>query len=344
MEDELTSYNRVMTALNGQKPDRVPVIPIVREWCLEQVNFKFTDAMKYPEKYVYAQYYCLREFGYDALWDPLAIHAESGAMGSIVELVEGYPPKVTESAVKDYKEDLPKLKMPDPKSDGWLPHILEIHKQLKNLCQGEYPNIGYVQAPFRHAAMLRGADLIYKDVRKEPENLKKLLEIATESQIIWAKALIEAGSDIIFLADPTCSGDAVSVKVWEEFGAPYVKKVISAIKEDYPIKTILHICGDTNDRLESMYNTGVDCLSVDQKVDLVYARKVLGPKSCILGNVDPSALLGFGKPEEVGKRAKECISEAGENGAFILSSGCLTVNSPPENMKALVDVGTSYYY
>ena len=344
MAKEMSSYERVMAALSGEKADRIPVVPIVREWCLAQVGFKFTDAMKFPEKYVYAQYNCLSEFGYDAVWDPLAVHAESGAMGSVIELDEGYPPKVVDYAVKDYATDLSKLKMPDPLKDGWLPHILEIHKQLKNLCRGEYPVVGYVQAPFRHAAMLRGGDLIYRDIRKQPDNLRELLKITTESQILWGKALIDAGADILLIADPTSSGDAISKKTWEDFGAPCVAEVVTALRAYSQIKLMLHICGDTNDRLESMYGTGVDCLSVDQKVDLAHARHVLGPNACILGNVDPTYLLAFGKPDEITERSEKCIEEAGQNGAFILSSGCLTVDAPPENMKAMVQVAKSYSY
>ncbi len=344
MEKEMSSYDRVMAAINGEKADRVPVFPIVREWCLEQAQFKFTDAMKFPEIYAYAQYYCLQKFGYDGVWDPLAVHAESGAMGSVIELDEGYPPKVVDSPIKDYNKDLSKLKMLDPQQDGWLPHILAIIKQLRNLCRGKYAVVGYVQAPFRHAAMLRGADLIYTDVRKKPDDLKKLLKITTESQIIWAMALIEAGADIIYMADPTSSGDAVSKKVWEEFGAPYVKEVVTTIKANSSVKVVLHICGDTNDRLESMYNTGVDCLSVDQKVDLVHARQVLGPKACLFGNIDPTALLAFAGPDEVEKEAEKCIEKAGQNGAFILSSGCLTTMASPENIEAMVKVAVAHSY
>ena len=73
---EMKSYDRVMIALGGGQPDRVPVVPIVREWCARQVGFRFCDILVSIEKYVYAQYFCARHFGYDAVWDLLAIHAE----------------------------------------------------------------------------------------------------------------------------------------------------------------------------------------------------------------------------------------------------------------------------
>jgi uroporphyrinogen decarboxylase len=344
MSKQMSSYERIMTAFNGEKPDRVPVLPTVREWCLKQVNFKFNEIIQYPEKYVYAQYHCLREFGYDGVWDPLGIHAESGAMGSVIEFTEGYPPKIVEYAVKEYVRDLHRLKMLDPNRDGWLPVVLEIIGQLKSLCRGEYPVVGYVQAPFRQACMLRGPELVYRDVRKDKKNLKELLSITTESQTIWGQAVIEAGADIVAVADPTSSGDAVSKQVWEEFGAPYTAEVVKTLKKT-GVKIFLHICGDTSDRLESMYyGTGVDCIHVDQKVDLAHARKVLGAKACIMGNIDPTFLLSFGSPEEVLKKAKENIEQAGKEGAFVLSGGCVIADAPPENIRAMVNVAKSYTY
>jgi uroporphyrinogen decarboxylase len=344
MIKQMTSYERVMTAFEGGKPDRVPVLPTLREWCLKLLGFKFNEIIRYPERYVSAQYHCLREFQYDGVWDPLGIHAESGAMGSVIKFPEDYPPQVVEFAVKDYDRDLHRLKMPDPNRDGWLPMILQIISQLKDLCSGKCPVIGYVQAPFRHASMLRGSEFILRDVYKEKDNLKELLKIATESQKIWGHAVIKAGADIVAVADPTSSGDAVSKRVWEEFGLPYAAELIKNLKEK-GVKVFLHICGDTNDRLESMlYGTGADCIHVDQKVDLGHARKVLGSKACIMGNVDPINVVMLGTPEEVLNKAKENIKAAGEEGSFILSAGCLIADAPPENVRALVTAGISHKY
>lgn len=45
LEGELTSLEGMMTALEGGKPDRPPVFPLVRDWCLRQVGFKVSEAM-----------------------------------------------------------------------------------------------------------------------------------------------------------------------------------------------------------------------------------------------------------------------------------------------------------
>lgn len=333
----MTSYERVMTALEGGRPDRVPVVPIVRDWSARQVGFRFCDIMESVEKYVYAQYFCVRQFGYDAVWDLLAIHAEAEAMGSILKVPEDMPPSIEVPFVKDYEEDLGKLQIPDPWKDGRLPMILEGTRRLKELCKEEYAVIGYIQAPFRHASMLRGSEYVMRDVFKKPEQLKKLLEIATESLIVYGKAVAAAGADVICISDPSSSGDAVSREIWEEFGAPYTKMVVSEVRQT-GIRMFLHICGDTSDRVDSLAETGVEGLSLDQKVDFSYARKTLGDSICLMGNVDPVQTLIFGNPEDVAAEAGYAITTAGKNGNFILSSGCMMPpDVPPENVTAMVD-------
>ena len=40
---EMTSYERVMSVLEGKKPDRLPVVPMVREWCSKEAGIEFTE-------------------------------------------------------------------------------------------------------------------------------------------------------------------------------------------------------------------------------------------------------------------------------------------------------------
>lgn len=332
----MTSYERIMMTLEGKRPDRTPVFPLIRDWAIRQAGFKVSEAIQDVAKYVYAQFFCLKKFGYDAVRDLSGIHAEAEAMGSKLKITDDGPPFVVDFIVKDYDRDLPKLRIPNPWADGRLPVILEGIKQLKVMCAQQAAVVAYIQAPFRHASMLRGSEEIMKDTYKQPDKVKDLLEITTVSQIVYGIACVHAGADIIFISDPTSSGDSISVKTWEEFGLPYTSRVVQALKKT-GIKTIMHICGDTNDRLQSLAGTGVDCLSLDSKVDFGSARKVLGENFVLMGNVDPTFTLPFKKPDEVEMEAREVINKAGMDGNLILSSGCSVPSiTPPENIEAMV--------
>ncbi|MFH1950397.1 MAG: uroporphyrinogen decarboxylase family protein [Pseudomonadota bacterium] len=340
----MNSYERVMACFAGEKPDRVPVIPVVREWCCKQAGIKFTDTMNNVEKHVYSQYYCARKFGYDVVTDIMGIHAESEAMGAVVKFGENYPPTISDPVINNYEEDLPKLRLPDPHRDGRLPLLLECVRRLKELCGGEIPVMGYVQCPFRHAAMLRGAENLMRDTYKNKENARKLLEIATNSQIIWGTAIAQAGADIVFFSDPTSSGDVVSSKTYKDWGLPYTQRVASAIKRT-GVKVLMHVCGDTSDRLEILASAGVDGLSLDAKVDFAFARETLGPDYLLMGNVEPTNPITMGKPETVYEYSQKAIEQAGKQGHFLLSGGCLIpAEAPVENVEAMVRAGSEHTY
>lgn len=249
--DEMNSYERVMAVIQGGKPDRVPVIPAARDWCIRQAGFTFGEIMGSPEKYIFSQYYCAKEYKYDAVWDLFAIHAEPEALGSKLRIAEDLPPSVIEPIVQDYATDLARLGLPNPYKDGRLPKILEIISRLKELCEGNIPVIGYCQAPFRHAAMLRGLEKVLKDTRKDPENLRSLLEISLTGLIHWGIAVAQAGADIICVSDPTVLRDVMSRQMWLDFGFPYLKRLVDALKKTGK-PMLLHVCGDTIDRIDTV--------------------------------------------------------------------------------------------
>ncbi len=337
----MNSYERVMCVFEGKQPDRPPVVPMVREWCSVQAGFDLADEMESVERHVYAQSYSVSRFGYDCVWDMFACHSESEAMGSILKISRGIPPSVDIPAVRDYARDLPRLKLFDPYQNKRLGTVLEGMRRLKKRFENEIPVIGYIQAPFRHVSMLRGSEDAMRDLYKNPEPLRELCEIALSSLTVYAVAILSTGVDILFISDPSSSGDAISKKHWELWGKPLTTRLVNLVKRT-GVKTIMHVCGDNSDRLESMAETGVDGLSLDEPVDFEKARKVLGPKYILMGNVSTS-LLALGSPDEVAAATREVIEKAGRNGALLVSGACILPGiCPPENIQAMVDTAESF--
>ena len=337
----MNSYERMMCVLDGKKPDRLPVLPMVREWCSTQAGFDFSEEMESVEKHVFAQSYCVKEFAYDVVWDMFSVHAESEAMGSKLKIQHGIPPSIVEPAVLDYDADLPELKLFDPYQNRRLSIILEGIRRLKSRFSGEVPVMGYIQAPFRHASMLRGMEALMRDLFKKKDRARELCELALYSQVVWGTAVIGADADILFISDPASSGDAISKKHWEQWGLGLTTRLVSVLKRSGK-KILMHICGDTTDRLESLASTGVHGLSLDEKVDFEAARKILGPDYCLMGNVS-TTLLALGRPEDVEEATREVIAKAGKEGHLIVSGGCQLADiCPPENIRTMVRAAREY--
>ena len=183
--------------------------------------------------------------------------------------------------------------------------------------------------------MLRGTNISCEISPKKKEDARRLLEIVTDSLIVWGVAVVQAGADILQISDPTSSGDAISASFYREWGFPYTKRMVNALKGT-GVKLIMHICGNTSDRLKLLADTGVHGLSLDAKVDFGFARETLGDAYLLMGNVEPTEPLAIGTPQMVYEHSKKVIDKAGRDGHFFLSGGCLIPEfAPVENMQAM---------
>lgn len=335
----MNSYERVMAVLSGETPDRVPVIPLIREWPARQLGWTLSDVLSSVEKHVFSQVRLALELDYDCVYDLNAINAEAQALGSVLKDDDI---SVTRYAIEDFDRDWKKLKLFDPYKDGRLPMILEGVRRLKEIAGFQKVVIGYMQSPFRLASMLRGPERILVDCLRQPDKVTALLDFCTHCQVLYGMALVRAGADIIDISDPLASGDLVSKELAYEFSFRHSATLIGFLKRVGAMVSY-HVCGDTTDRLDMLAGLGADVLSLDHKVDLKVARERLGDR-VLLGNVDPELLLS-GSPKEVGAVSRKCIQDAGREGRFILSSGCLIpADAPFENVRAMVDAARNHMY
>ncbi len=78
-------------------------------------------------------------------------------------------------------------------------------------------------------------------------------------------------------------------------------------------------------------------------VDLAEAKRRVGDKLCIKGNINTTEFMLDATPEQVREKCKWAIDAAGTGGGFILSTGdqCGR-DTPDENLFAMVEVAKTY--
>ena len=101
--DHMNAYERVMSVLNGKRPDYPPVVLMAREWCSKQAGFDLVDELESVERHVYAQTYAVDKFGYECDWDMFACHSESEAKGSVLKNSRWHPPSEEIPPVQNYE-------------------------------------------------------------------------------------------------------------------------------------------------------------------------------------------------------------------------------------------------
>lgn len=239
--------------------------------------------------------------------------------------------------------DVDKLNIGKIKEDPGVIAMLESTK-LRKKKLGDKVMLAVSQwGPMTLANLMYGATPFMMMLRKDPEGVKHILEFTTEVVVEYWKLFAEAGVEHVSQAEPVASGDMISPKMFLEYAFPYMKKVNEEIG-DKVFSKMIHICGNTTKILDYLPDTGADMFSMDYKVDLAEARKILDGRMAFAGQIDPADIMYMADSEKVKEVAKQCIEDAQwEKGGYILMPGCdLSPMTPLENIQAMVDVAHSY--
>lgn len=336
---EMSPRERVLAAARGQEPDRVPVVPMIRESAIKEAGLTFAECYRHPERYVEAQMRCLRDTGVDAVWDLFGIPALEEAAGSELTLPEDEPPTITDPVLKE--RDLAQIRRIDPVRDGRMPQLIEIVRKLRKSVGPDIPVFAWVSAPFRSACMLRGLSNLFMDMYDDPGFVSDLVDYCVGPSVEFALALAEAGADVIEIGNASASSAMISAQAYAQWVHPSNKAIASELKKA-DVVTMMHICGDLNDRADMTFTEGLDIVSFE-KLDVPKFKAKYGRDTCLLGYVGSSSTLLRGTYEEVEEEAKQCIRDAGAGGGFILSADCVVPRDTPlENVQAMVRAAERY--
>jgi len=201
----------------------------------------------------------------------------------------------------------------------------------------------FCKAPFDTIGdTLRGTQPILKDMYRRPDKLLEALDVVADFTI---KSLLSAPnvSNIFMVTYPLHKGADgwMSQKQFETFYWPSLKKVMDALIKEGLIQNMFAE-GGYNTRLETVneFAKGTVCWYFD-KTDMGKAKKVLGSKCAIQGNL-PSSLIVTGTPEDTKEYCRKLIEECGKGGGFILSAGAVADNPKLGNLRAMIAAVKEY--
>jgi [methyl-Co(III) methanol-specific corrinoid protein]:coenzyme M methyltransferase len=159
---------------------------------------------------------------------------------------------------------------------------------------------------------------------------RKIIENLLPATVAFAKAQIDAGADCITLADHA-TRDLCSPEAYREFVMPLHTRLAELI----PAPVILHICGNTSDRVGMIAQTGLSCFHWDTKTGPpAEMRRLAGQTLSLMGGVSNLLLLN-GKPDEVTAQARR----AAEGGIDIVGPECaIPLCTPLANLKAIAAI------
>ena len=144
---------------------------------------------------------------------------------------------------------------------------------------------------------------------------------------------IKAGVHAVQLFD-TWAG-SLAPDDYKEFALPYVEKVIQGIdKRGCPV--ILFANG-VSSILKYMDSSGADVIGLDCRIDIGDAKKRVGSRVSLQGNLDPCVL--YAEPSVIKGHVKSILKKYGSSPGHIFNLGHgILPDTPVDNAKALVDI------
>lgn len=185
---------------------------------------------------------------------------------------------------------------------------------------------GEVFSPFTHLLELFGYEQALLALATDRGKAHALLDRLTEASIAWATAQARRGVDAVLISSAFAGGSFISRAMYREFVLPYERRVTRAVKAcGVPVYT--HTCGRLGDRLELIAETetdGVDTLDPPPlgDVELADAKRRIGARLFIKGNLNAVALLAYTTAEQVRADVIERIRIGAPGGGYILSTAC----------------------
>jgi len=340
-QERMTRTERMKALATEQRPDRVPIMPLMQGFCAKNVGYTVASLYNDPEKSFWAQVWTQEQYDHDGSpgWGYASYPAWE--FGGEVR----FPTKEWEQAPSivrfpaQSEEDVYKLESPDVKTAGSIPLAMEFFKLCEKHNMAISVNAG---SPFTWAGNLCGVDKLCRWMVKKPELAHRLLRLATD----YALQLVQYYADTFgakrisaSTGMPSDANYVISPKHFQEFALPYLKELHEKILAMGVRRIFCHACGDHNLNLPYLAQVPMGSggiVSFGHEVDLTIAIKYFGDSCIVAGNVEPQVVQN-GTPETVYELTKQCIEKAkyAPHG-FILMTGCeLPPMAPPYNVYAM---------
>ncbi len=327
----------VLDALSHKELARAPWVPYTGVQIANLRGYDAEELLKDSSKLVECLLEAHRQYSPDGMPVVFDLQIEAEILGCPLVWSKDTPPSVAghplESAERQAIAD---LKIPTA-ADGRIPLVLDAMRRTRAALP-ETALYGLACGPFTLASHLRGTN-IFLDMYDNPELVQDLIAFSVKVFKAMATMFIEAGMDVIGSVDPLVS--QIAPATFEEFLlAPYTE-LFSFLREK-GAKSSFFVCGDATKNIPLMCESGPDCLSIDENIDIVAAKRITDAAGiAISGNMQLTVTMLLGSQKDNQKAALDLLDAMGTRD-FILAPGCdIPFHVPAEN---IIGIGQAVHH
>lgn len=321
-----TGKQLLFDLFENKSPERPVWIPYTGIQIGKLTGVAADDLYKSSEKLTQALLEAKKQYNPDGLPLIFDLQVEAEIFGCELVWEKNTPPTVKTHILENTTEI--NLKQPTGK-EGRLPLIVSAMKAVKKEIGDTTALYGLICGPFTLASHLRGTN-IFMDMYDDPEYVQKLMAFTADTAIKMADIYMEAGMDVIALVDPLVS--QISPDSFTEFLSEPFSRVFKHIRDKKRYSSFF-VCGDATRNIEVMTKCNANCISVDENVNLIEAKKITDKAGQVIsGNIPLTSIMLHGTQKDNQKFCIDLIDKIGKD-KFILAPGCdMPYDTPVENV------------
>lgn len=285
----------------------------------------------------------LRRFDLDAaiLFSDILTIPDAMGLGLYFEVGEG--PKFEHPILTE--RDVKNLPIPDPEIG--LGYVMDAVRTIRKALNGDVPLIGFSGSPWTLATYMieGGSSKAFTRIKKmafsEPKTLHLLLDKLADSVILYLNAQIAAGAQSVMIFDTW--GGVLSPRDYQLFSLQYMEKIVNGLTRKYAGQTIPVTLFTKNGGmwLEAIASTGCDAVGLDWTINIEDAKRRVGDKVALQGNMDPSIL--YAPKERIEQEVSDILAGFGEGSGHVFNLGHgIHLDVPPEHAGYFVDAVHRY--
>ena len=336
----MTSGERLVKALKGERVDRPPFIcpggmmNMVTVEVMQRISAPWPDAHVDPRIMCRLALGVHRLTGIQNLGVPFCMTVEAETLGARVVMGT----LETEPRVAGYPL-LEVAEWPGLRETGKCPGRAEtVTRAVEMLARGNngLPIIANLTGPISLATSLVEPMVFFKAMGKQPQEVHNFLSFITGELIAFGKAQLQAGAEVLTIADPSGTGEILGPRRFAEFALPYLNRILEELSPCCKA-TIVHICGRLRSIFKEINQLKTDAVSIDSLTSVAELKNALERK-VVVGNVS-TYLLQKGRPDRVKLAAAACL----RHGAAVLSPACgISPLTPLANLRAMAQAAKEF--
>lgn len=261
------------------------------------------------------------------------------AMGLGLYFEEGEGPRFErplreEWAIRD-------LTAPDPYDH--LRYVTDAVAEIRRALDNSVPLIGFSGSPWTLACYMveGGGSKDFRHIKSmmydRPDLMHRILSVTADAVTAYLNAQIDSGAQAAMIFDTW--GGALSHAAYREFSLAYMQRIVAGLKREKDGERVPVIVFTKGGGLwlEDIASIGCDALGLDWTVEIGDARRRVGDKVALQGNIDPNVL--FASPATIEREAMRVLDSYGPGNTghvFNLGHG-ISQFTPPEHVTTLVE-------